>query len=81
MLSLNAEKQLVAAAVDQFPSTFGLRAFPGDTFRVSSSSSYVNDSGVVQLYTQIQRDGKWLDFAKGEINELKREYVVLEGGR
>lgn len=37
------------------------------------SSSYVNDSGVVMLYSEILKDGKWLSFAKGSIGELRRE--------
>lgn len=69
-------RRLIAEAIATFPETFKLRAYPGFTFRISASSSYVNDSGKVQLYTQILSGGKWLDFAKGTIAELRAEVRV-----
>jgi hypothetical protein len=75
MASWEMNKQRVEDAAKQFPAEFGLRAFPGDVFRISLSASYVNDSDVVTLYTQIKKGDRWLDFAKGSVNELKRELV------
>jgi hypothetical protein len=77
MNSYEANIQAVSAAVAKFPATFHLRSNPTDVFRVSTESSYVNDSGVVMLYTEIQRDGKWLSYAKGTERELSRELVPL----
>jgi len=70
-------KQMVAEAAAGFPATFGLRAFPGDTFRVSLAHSYVNDSGQVQLYTEVRKGNEWLSFAKGTAHELRKEIVLL----
>lgn len=75
MISWEASQKMVADAVEQFPTAFGLRAFPGDTFRVSLRDSYVNDSGVVMVYTEVKRGERWLSFAKGTVSELKREIV------
>jgi hypothetical protein len=64
----------IAGAISQFPATFGLRGFPGKTFRMSTDSSYVNGSEVI-LYTEVLSDGKWLSFAKGTVAELNREVI------
>lgn len=82
-LTLDQEEEAVAAAVAEFPNEFGLRAFPGQTFRVSPTASYYSrgwDRGEfdrspagVQVYTQVNRDGEWMDFAKGFVAELRRE--------
>jgi hypothetical protein len=83
---INSEqaREMVDQAIAEFPETFGLRAFPGDVFKLSSQASYVNDGGQVQLYTMIKKeDAKsptgycWLSFAKGTANELRREIVRL----
>jgi hypothetical protein len=86
MNSWQEDRDMVAAAIKTFPKEFGLRAFPGDRFRISLSSSYVNDSGEVTLYTE-RYCGKadetnpsshwWRSFAKGSVAELRRELVVL----
>jgi hypothetical protein len=77
MQSWQEQNDMVAAAIQQFPQEFGLRAFPGDRFRLSQSSSYVNDSGVVTLYTERWNDRlqTWQSFAKGSAGELRRELV------
>lgn len=78
MVGYDESKKLIADAAATFPETFGLRAYPGDKFRVSQPSSYVNDSRVVMLYTEIlMPDGKWSSFAKGTPQELRREVVKL----
>ena len=70
------EEQKTAEAVASFPATFGLRAFPGDTFRASLSSSYMGFDQVVQVYTErLCEDGVWKSFAKGTAQELKLEVV------
>lgn len=67
-------KAAVAEAVAGFPGTFGLRAYPGDTFRVCPRASYVSGDRVL-LYTQRLVRGEWLDFAKGTADELRRQLV------
>ena len=68
-------EQRIEDAIKRFPATFGLRAYPG-TFRISRSASY-ESQGQILLYTQVKRDGLWLDFAKGTEGEL-RSQIVLE---
>lgn len=69
------ENEMIAAAIKQFPATFGLQNFPGEVFRLSASSSYLSGNEVM-LYTQVEADkGVWLDFAKGTIAELKAQLV------
>jgi len=82
-ITIDQEAELVAAAVAEFPSEFGLRGYPGQAFRVSPTASYYSrgwDRGEfdrspagVQVYTQVNRDGEWMDFAKGTVAELRRE--------
>ena len=82
----------LTVAIAKFPSTFGLRAFPGDTFRVSPSASYMTDAyrwdhetnttvrvtPVPMLYTErLCEDGVWRDFAKGTTEELLQNVVKL----
>lgn len=66
----------VAEAAQEFPDIFGLRAFPGDRFKILLGASYLNEDGV-QLYTGILKDGNWLSFAKGTPAELRKEVVPL----
>jgi hypothetical protein len=74
-LSYPEEQALKAETLARWKGkTFGLRGFPGDTFRVSTHSSYVNDHGVMMLYTERRNDkGQWVDFAKGTEVELERQ--------
>ena len=65
----------IKAAIARFPATFGLRAFPGNLFRIGERESYVSTGGAVMLYTQRLVDGRWQDFAKGTEAELRREIV------
>jgi hypothetical protein len=65
------EKGLVRAWLESFPATFGLRAFPGDTFKLCPRASYYSTRFGVQLYVLRQRDnGDWLEFAKSTPQEL-----------
>jgi hypothetical protein len=78
MMGTQEQKTQIAAARAEFPDTFALRAFPNDTFSISPSSSYVNDSGVVMLYTERLVDGKWLSFAKGSPSELRSQILPFK---
>lgn len=74
-----AEQDVILdATIATFPTTFGLRGFPGDTFRISRGSSYFSTmvSEVPTLYTERRlADGTWSDFAKGTPSELRRQIV------
>lgn len=68
----------VARAAQSFPDTFGLRAFPGETFQIDLRASYIGDGDVVTLYTaRLMPDGKWASFAKGTVEELRQEIVAV----
>jgi hypothetical protein len=72
--------QKVTDAIAQFPATFGLRAFPGDVFKISPFHSYESDfpaPGTVYLYTYVRRGDAWHSFAKGTPQELRAEVVAL----
>ena len=71
----------VELAISAFPAEFGLRAFPGERFRISPSLSYVSD-GVVLLYTEIKDAAYetnstrgWTAFCKGTVQELNNNIV------
>ena len=68
----------ITDAAKAFPATFGLRAFPGDTFRIGLDISYLGgrDNTTVMLYTEIKRGDSWHGFAKGTREELLREVVA-----
>jgi hypothetical protein len=74
MLPYTQRQEAIKTAAATFPATFGLRAFPDGLFRISLDASYYSDDGVM-LYTEVQRDGAWLAFAKGTPEELRREVV------
>ena len=65
-------KATIQKAAAEFAATFNLRGFPGDNFRIAESKSFVS-AGVVQLVVQRNVDGRWLDFSRGTIAELKRQ--------
>jgi hypothetical protein len=69
------EQEAITKAIAQFPETFELRAFPGKTFRMSRDASYVSD-GRIMLYTQVLRDGEWLDAVKGTVEEMERDVIM-----
>lgn len=85
IISYAAREKAVKEAVAEFPTEFGLRAFPNARFRASLSASYWSDLNHAPLvYTQRRseatlRDGEWIDFAKGTVTELRREVVLLPG--
>ncbi len=73
ILEYSERAPAVAKEVAAFPSTFGLRNFPGKTFMVSKGASYYSDNEGVMLYTYIKDGEKWEAFAKGTTHELRRE--------
>lgn len=46
------QQAAVAAAAADFPETFGLRAYPGDRFRIEARSSFYSEETGVQLVVQ-----------------------------
>ena len=66
------QKQL-DAAIARFPATFGLRAFPGRTFRIEPAASWFGDNGPVLYVYALDSSGSWLAFSKGSEAELKKE--------
>lgn len=77
-----SDAMLINEATRKFAAVFGLRAWPGRTFRIGRYSYVSRDKGkpVVMLYTDIQReDGTWAEgFAKATVDELKREIISIE---
>jgi hypothetical protein len=71
-LTLAEEDALVAEAADKFPATFGLRAFPGKTFRINRRQSYVTGGKTIQLYVFLT-DGR--AFGKETPARLRKEVV------
>ncbi len=68
-------QEAIRDAIAEFPAEFGLRAFPGERFRISEAACFVSEGRVV-LYTYVLRDGNWLAFAKGSPAELRREITA-----
>jgi hypothetical protein len=80
------EAEDAIALRQRFPHAFGLRGFPGDTFRVNTMNSYRGDAGELVVYTDRWDAAKqfWVAFAKGSEDELRREMVpvkILGAGR
>lgn len=71
MINWDEQQRIVTAAAAEFPSEFGLRAFPGDRFRINIADSYVNDDGSVWLYLGIRKGDQWPAFGKGTPAELR----------
>jgi len=74
-----SDKIRVRREIDRFPTTFGLRAFPGRQFTINEGASYVTTfardetCGAVMLYVYTE-DGK--AFSKAHPSELRSEIVV-----
>ena len=60
----------ILESIALFPKLFGMYDQPSKVFRLSPSSSYVNSKKEVILYAQVLSDGKWLDYAKGTVEEM-----------
>lgn len=69
-----ADQELIVATLVTFPQQFGLRGFPGDTFRCSETDSYVDSESVVIYTERLCEDGIWRAFAKGSVAELRKEF-------
>ena len=73
--------QKVTDAIAQFPKEFGLRNFPGETFKISPFHSYLSDypaPGTVYLYTYRRVGETWEAFAKGTPAELACEVIETD---
>lgn len=70
------DRKLIEDEIEKFPSTFGLRAFPGKVFTISEQKSYFSQGRIV-LCTAVydEEQGRWLDFAEGSPEEVRREIV------
>lgn len=56
---------------------FGLRAFPGDNFRISPEFfKHFESEGEIQLVVEVQRDDKWLDMGRNTLDHILGEAVV-----
>ena len=75
------EADMVRDAINRveakFGQVFGLRAFPGERFRIFESECFVSESVRVMLYTSVERNGGWSSFAKGTELELHQQAVKL----
>ncbi len=73
-------RDMIEKACAEFPKTFGLRAFPGEVFRVDDYDSYLNDNGGITFYTHRlnKENGRWNAFAKGTKSELMAQIVLLK---
>lgn len=76
MLSYEKQLEAITAAAAEFPKEFGLAAYPGDRFKISTLASYHNGTQVM-LYTQIKKGDQWLDFAKGTAAELRAQVRTI----
>jgi hypothetical protein len=61
----------------RFSHAFGLRGFPGDTFRVNTMNSYIGDAGQLVICTDRWDGSMWQAFAKSSEDELRAEMVRL----
>ena len=75
---MSPQDAAIDAAIALFPDRFGLLAFPGETFRIVRSACYYSDENGPMLYTYVLRDGDWVSFAKGTVEELQREFKELK---
>jgi len=73
--SMLSERQLLDQVIRTFSAEFGLRAFPGRRFQIDTRGSFFSPHSGFQLVTQIwcEEQGRWLDFARGGVEELRRE--------
>lgn len=81
MINYETQMELVKAAAKQFPSEFGLRAFPGEVFRINIGDSYYDETkGLVMLYVGIRKGDQWPGFSKGTTTEIRMELTALPKG-
>lgn len=72
---MTAERETLKRIIATFPTTFGLRGFPGKTFQISETASYWTGGSrsTLMLYTAIREGDKWSAFAKGTEQELRSQ--------
>lgn len=69
---------VLAEAKVQFPDTFGLRAFPGDVFRISPIRfKHFVSEGQVQIVVEVKRGEKWLDMGRNTLVNIVSEATKL----
>ena len=71
------DKERIDEAASQFPETFGLRGNPNLVFCINRQYSYANDDGRVKLVVDVLINGKWLNFSKGTVEEVKAAMIKL----
>ena len=74
-------RQIIHDLEQKYGEVFGLRAFPGDRFKISKGASYVTFyDGVLRFMIYVYRldDDKWEAFSKGTPTECRRNFVRLE---
>jgi len=69
MMTFEQERKAIKDAISHFPKYFGLVGSER-THRISEEKSYFSGS-TLYLYTQVDINGEWLDYAKGTEAELK----------
>lgn len=71
------QSKQVQAAIESFPKTFGLRAFPGKVFRIAEDYCYESGDSGIQLVTEVQHEDKWLHFSRSSVEQLRQEVVKI----
>ena len=74
-------RQIIHDLRQEYGEVFGLRAFPGDRFKISDGASYVTFyDGVIRFMVYVYRfdNGTWDAFSKGTPTECRRNFVRLE---
>lgn len=72
-MTYQEEQAAIRQAVEAFPETFGLRAFPDHTFRLNERQSYVRSGEQVVLVVDIKTPEGWKNFSTGTPTEIRRE--------
>lgn len=75
MLTFDEERQAIKDAIARFPKFFNLPQCKG-TCRISETASFFSGD-TLYLYTEVERDGRWLSYAKGTEAELKRAIAAV----
>lgn len=71
-MTMTKNQRAIREAVATFPDTFRLRAFPGQSFHLSTQDSYVSSAGGVRLAVRTETGQS---FWTGPVDELRAEIV------
>lgn len=71
------QENRIKTEIAKFPAEFGMRAYPGERFKISFTASYFSDS-TLYLYTVVKRGDAWASFCKGTASELRGQIVNLK---